>query len=55
VGGIPVLELLGQDRQPVEELKQAIESDICCITIIEGTGASQYPAGCSTPRQPGGV
>jgi L-lactate dehydrogenase len=43
VGGIPVLELLGQDGQPVEQLRQEIEHDVryANITIIEGTGASQ--------------
>jgi L-lactate dehydrogenase len=52
VGGIPVLELLGQDGQPVEELKQEIENDIryANITIIEGTGASQYGIGAVSAR-----
>jgi len=41
VSGIPVLDLLGQDGQPVDMLRQQIENDIryANITIIEGTGA----------------
>ena len=52
VGGIPVLELLGQSGQPVEQLKQEIEHDIryANITIIEGTGASQYGIGIVSAR-----
>jgi L-lactate dehydrogenase len=52
VGGIPVLELLGQDGQPVDRLKQEIEDDIryANITIIEGTGASQYGIGVVSAR-----
>ncbi len=40
VGGIPVLELLGQDGQPVEQLRQQIEHDIryASITILKGPG-----------------
>jgi L-lactate dehydrogenase len=50
VGGIPVLELLGQSGQPVDQLKQEIENDIRYITIIEGTGASQYGIGAVSAR-----
>jgi L-lactate dehydrogenase len=52
VGGIPVLDLLGQDGQPVEKLRQEIENDIryANITIIEGTGASQYGIGAVSAR-----
>jgi len=52
VGGIPVLELLGQDGQYVDQLKQEIEDDIryANITIIEGTGASQYGIGVVSAR-----
>jgi L-lactate dehydrogenase len=52
VSGIPVLELLGQDGESVERLKQQIEHDICYanITIIEGTGASQYGIGAVSAR-----
>jgi L-lactate dehydrogenase len=52
VSGIPVLELLGQGGRPVEELRQAIEDDIryANITIIEGTGASQYGIGAVSAR-----
>jgi L-lactate dehydrogenase len=47
VGGIPVLDLLRQGGQPVDQLKQEIENDIryANITIIERTGASQYGIG----------
>jgi L-lactate dehydrogenase len=47
VGGIPVLELLGQSGQPLDRLKQEIENDIryANITIIEGTGASSTASG----------
>jgi L-lactate dehydrogenase len=38
VGGVPVLELLGQGGQPVDALMREIEDDIRYITIIEGTG-----------------
>ena len=52
VGGIPVLELLGQDGHPVDQLRQEIEHDIryANITIIEGTGASQYGIGAVSAR-----
>ena len=52
VGGIPVLELLGQDGQYVDQLKQEIEDDIryANITIIKGTGASQYGIGVVSAR-----
>jgi malate/lactate dehydrogenase len=52
VGGVRVLELLGQGGRPVDELRQAIEDDIryANITIIEGTGASQYGIGAVSAR-----
>jgi L-lactate dehydrogenase len=52
VGGIPVLDLLGQSGQSVDQLKQEIENDIryANITIIEGTGASQYGIGVVSAR-----
>jgi L-lactate dehydrogenase len=52
VSGIPALELLGQDGESVERLKQQIEHDIryANITIIEGTGASQYGLGAVSAR-----
>jgi len=52
VGGIPVLELLGQDGQPLDQLKQEMENDIryANITIIEGIGASQYGIGAVSAR-----
>jgi L-lactate dehydrogenase len=52
VGGVPVLELLGEDGQPVEKVQQEIENHIryANITIIEGTGASQYGIGAVSAR-----
>jgi L-lactate dehydrogenase len=52
VGGIPVLDLLRQSGQPVDQLKQEIENDIryANITNIEGTGASQYGLGAVSAR-----
>src|SRR5215218_2579115 len=52
VGGIPVLDLLGQSGHPVDQLRQEIEHDIryANITIIEGTGASQYGIGAVSAR-----
>ncbi len=52
VGGIPALELLGHGGQPVDQVKQEIENDIryANITIIEGTGASQYGIGAVSAR-----
>jgi L-lactate dehydrogenase len=52
VAGVPVLELLGQGGQPVDRLRQEIEDDIryANITIIEGTGASQYGIGAVSAR-----
>jgi L-lactate dehydrogenase len=52
VGGVPVLELLGQGGQPVDALMGEIEDDIryANITIIEGTGASQYGIGAVSAR-----
>jgi L-lactate dehydrogenase len=52
VGGIPVLELLRRDGHPVEKAQQEIENAIryANITIIEGTGASQYGIGAVSAR-----
>jgi L-lactate dehydrogenase len=52
VGGIAVPELLRQRGHPVDALKQQIEHDIryANITIIEGTGASQYGIGAVSAR-----
>ncbi|MCW2944672.1 MAG: lactate dehydrogenase [Actinoallomurus sp.] len=52
MGGIPVLDLLDQSGQPVEKVRQEIENDIryANITIIEGTGASQYGIGAVSAR-----
>lgn len=47
VGGIPVLALLARSGEPLDQVRQQIENDIryANITIIEGTGASQYGIG----------
>ncbi|MFE1752388.1 NAD(P)-binding domain-containing protein [Streptomyces anandii] len=52
VGGIPVTELLTQDGLPVEDVRKEVENDIryANITIIEGTGASQYGIGAVSAR-----
>jgi L-lactate dehydrogenase len=52
VSGIPVLDLLRDGDQPLDELKEQIENDIryANITIIEGTGASQYGIGAVSAR-----
>jgi L-lactate dehydrogenase len=52
VSGIPVLDLLRDGDQPIDELKEQIENDIryANITIIEGTGASQYGIGAVSAR-----
>ena len=52
VSGIPVLDLLRSGDQPIDELKERIENDIryANITIIEGTGASQYGIGAVSAR-----
>ncbi|MFI1533179.1 lactate/malate family dehydrogenase [Streptomyces anandii] len=52
VGGIPVTELLTQDGLPVEDIRKEVENDIryANITIIEGTGASQYGIGAVSAR-----
>jgi L-lactate dehydrogenase len=52
VGGIPVLELLGEDGQRLDAVRHDIEESIryANITIIEGTGASQYGIGAVSAR-----
>ncbi|MCU1464523.1 MAG: lactate dehydrogenase [Actinomycetia bacterium] len=47
VGGIPALELLAHAGESLDHVRQEIENDIryANITIIEGTGASQYGIG----------
>jgi L-lactate dehydrogenase len=52
VSGIPVLDLLRDGDQPLDELKEQVENDIryANITIIEGTGASQYGIGAVSAR-----
>ncbi|MGW4567491.1 lactate/malate family dehydrogenase [Streptomyces sp. NPDC004561] len=52
VGGIPVTDLLSQGGQPVDRIRTEIEDGIryANITIIEGTGASQYGIGAVSAR-----
>lgn len=52
VGGISVTDLLTQDGRSVEDTRGEIENDIryANITIIEGTGASQYGIGAVSAR-----
>jgi L-lactate dehydrogenase len=52
VSGIPILDLLRDGDQPLDQLKEEIENDIryANITIIEGTGASQYGIGAVSAR-----
>ncbi len=52
VSGIPVLDLLGNDGRSIQEIQREIENDIryANITIIEGTGASQYGIGAVSAR-----
>ncbi|MFB7112007.1 hypothetical protein [Streptomyces sp. NPDC056190] len=52
VGSIPVAELLAQDGRSVEDIREEVENDIryANITIIEGTGASQYGIGAVSAR-----
>jgi L-lactate dehydrogenase len=53
VGGIPALDLLGDDGgQPLDAVRADIEESIryANITIIEGTGASQYGIGAVCAR-----
>jgi L-lactate dehydrogenase len=47
VGGIPALDLLARAGESLDHVRQEIENDIryANITIIEGTGASQYGIG----------
>ncbi|MGW5093770.1 lactate/malate family dehydrogenase [Streptomyces nodosus] len=52
VGGIPVDELLGGRGESLDQVREAVEKDIryANITIIEGTGASQYGIGAVSAR-----
>ncbi len=52
MGGIPVLELLQDSDQPIEQVRKDIEEGIryANISIIEGTGASQYGIGAVSAR-----
>jgi L-lactate dehydrogenase len=52
VGGIPALELLGNNGHSLDAVRKDIEEGIryANITIIEGTGASQYGIGAVSAR-----
>ncbi|MER6035977.1 MULTISPECIES: hypothetical protein [unclassified Streptomyces] len=52
VGGIPVTDLLARDGRPVDRIRADVEDGIryANITIIEGTGASQYGIGAVSAR-----
>jgi len=52
VGGIPVLDLLDDGGQPLDAVRAEVEKSIryANITIIEGTGASQYGIGAVSAR-----
>ena len=52
VSGVPVLEMLAQSGEPVERIRQEIADSVryANITIIEGTGASQYGIGAVCAR-----
>jgi L-lactate dehydrogenase len=52
VGGIPALELLADGGQHLDAVRKDIEESIryANITIIEGTGASQYGIGAVSAR-----
>jgi L-lactate dehydrogenase len=52
VSGIPVLRLLAEQGESVEEVRRDVEDGIryANITIIEGTGASQYGIGAVSAR-----
>ncbi|MEV7691571.1 lactate/malate family dehydrogenase [Streptomyces bungoensis] len=52
VGGIPVTDLLARDGRSVDRIRTDVEDAIryANITIIEGTGASQYGIGAVSAR-----
>lgn len=52
VGGIPVLDLLAESGTSIDQIRDEVENDIryANITIIEGTGASQYGIGAVSAR-----
>lgn len=52
VAGVPVLDMLAAQGQPVEEIRERMEAEIryANINIIEGIGASQYGIGAVTAR-----
>jgi len=52
VGGIPALELLANNGQSLDAVRKDVEEGIryANITIIEGTGASQYGIGAVSAR-----
>jgi L-lactate dehydrogenase len=52
VGGVPVADLLAREGARLEDVRRDIEGSIryANITIIEGTGASQYGIGAVSAR-----
>jgi L-lactate dehydrogenase len=52
VGGVPVSELLEREGHRIEDVRRDVENSIryANITIIEGTGASQYGIGAVSAR-----
>ncbi|MGW3360000.1 lactate/malate family dehydrogenase [Streptomyces bungoensis] len=52
VGGVPVTDLLARDGRSVDRIRTDVEDAIryANITIIEGTGASQYGIGAVSAR-----
>jgi L-lactate dehydrogenase len=52
VGGVPVLDLVAETGSKSDAFRQAVEQDVryANITIIEGTGASQYGIGMACSR-----
>jgi L-lactate dehydrogenase len=52
ISGMPVADAIADAREPFEKLREAVENDVryANITIIEGTGASQYGIGMVCAR-----
>jgi L-lactate dehydrogenase len=52
VAGVPVLDILAARGQPVQQIREQVETEIryANINIIEGIGASQYGIGAVTAR-----
>jgi L-lactate dehydrogenase len=52
VAGVPVLDILSERGEQIDQVRERVESEIryANITIIEGTGASQYGIGIVVAR-----